>query len=78
MAIFNMGLIHTSFAFVGVKFLTNYWFLAHNFGSIYARKSMKGSKYADHNLVSKINLSQKYSSFGWCPGPGKLAKMPSL
>jgi len=53
---------------VGVEIFTNFWFLAHNFGSRYARKTLKGSKDADHSLVSKKNLSQKYGSLGWGPG----------
>jgi len=37
-------------------------FLAHNFGCTYSSKSIKGSKDADHSLVSKTFLSQKNGS----------------
>jgi len=48
-----MGVIHPRLAFVGVEIFTNFWFLAHNFGSRYARKSIKGSKDVDFGLLSK-------------------------
>jgi len=48
-----MGVIHPRLAFVGAKMFTNFLFLAHNFGSRYVRKPFKGSKGADHSLVSK-------------------------
>jgi len=45
----------------------------HNFGSRYARKSVKGSKDADHSIVSNQILNQKNGSLGWRPGPGKVS-----
>jgi len=34
--------------------------LIHNFGSRYARKSIKGSKDADHSVVSKKRRAKKW------------------
>ena len=31
-------------AFVGVEILTTFWFMGHNFGFRYGRKTTKGSK----------------------------------
>ena len=67
-----MGVIHPRLAFVAVEIFKIFCFLAHNFGSTYARKPLKSSKDADHSLVFKENLSQKYGSLGWGPGPGKV------
>ena len=82
MAIYKMGVIHPSLEFVGVKILTTFWFLCHNFGSRYARKSIKGSKDSDNSLVSKKNSSQKIGSLDWRLWPGKVgrknAKAPPL
>jgi len=49
-------------------------FLRHTFGSSYARKSIKGSKDADHSLVSIKNLIQINSSLGWRSGPSILSQ----
>jgi len=47
-------------------------YLSHNFGSRYAKKSIKCSKDSDDNLDSKKTLSQKIGSLGWRPGQGKV------
>jgi len=49
-------------------------FLRHNFGSRYAIKSIKGSKDADHSLVSKKRLSKKMTHWVGAQGQVKLAK----
>jgi len=48
-----MGPIHPRLAFVGVEMFANFRFLAHDFGSRYARKPLKRSNDMDHSLVSK-------------------------
>jgi len=40
--------------------LSKFGFFGHKFGSSYAGKSVKDSKDANHSLVSKPNLSQKW------------------
>jgi len=57
-----------------VHFFTNFCFLGYNFRSRYARKSTKGSKDLDNNLVSKQTLSQKIGSLVWRPGSGKIGQ----
>jgi len=56
---------------VGAEIFTNFWCFVHNFGYRYARKSFKGSKDADLDLVSKQILGQKDVPMGWGPGPAK-------
>ena len=53
MAIYNVGVIHLRFAFVGVQLYAIVWYWGHNFGSRYARKPIKGSEDSDDNLISK-------------------------
>jgi len=48
--------------------------LTDNFGSRYVKKSIKGSKDADHSLVSKQNLNQKMSHWIGAHGRVKVAK----
>jgi len=54
----------------------NFWFLSkieclsHNFGSRYARKTIKGSKDSDDNLGSKNNLIQKMAC--WVGAQGQV------
>jgi len=48
-----MGVTHPRLTFVGVEIFANFCFLAHDFGSRYARKPLKGSNDADHSLGSK-------------------------
>jgi len=57
--------------FVGVEIFTNIAFFGHNFGYRHARKSFKGSKDADFDLVSEKILSHKNGPMGGSPGPGK-------
>jgi len=45
--------------------------MSHNFSSRYARKSFKGSKDADFDLVSHKILSQNNGPIDWGPGSGK-------
>jgi len=75
-----MGVIHPRLGFVGAE-IFKICFLAHNFGSRYARMSIKGSKVVDFCLVSK-KLEPKNVSLVWHPGPGKCgqknAKTPPL
>ena len=59
MAINSKDVIHPRLSFVGAEIFTQFWFMAHNFGSRYARKSIKRSKDADHSLVSKQNWAKK-------------------
>ena len=58
--------------FEGLEFSFNFWFLSHNFGLRYARKSMKGSssKDSDDSLVSKKTWVKKMTHCNWHPGPG--------
>ena len=65
MAIQNMGVIHPRLTSVRANIFTKFCVLADNFGSRNARKSIKGSKDADHSLVSKK------CSLDWRLGPGK-------
>jgi len=46
--------------------------MAHNFGSRYARKLIKGSKDADHSLPKQIG--PKNGSLNWRPWPGKVGQ----
>jgi len=68
--------------FVGVEIVTTFWFLWHNFGSGYARKSIKGSKNSKDSLVSTKYLGQNVGPFDGHPRPGKVghknAKTPPL
>ena len=57
----------------GAEIFTKLWFLAHNFGSKYARKPIKGSKVVDF-LVSKKSLSQKLAHWIGAQGCLKVAK----
>jgi len=59
MAIYKLGVIHPRLVFEGVEILTTFCFLWHNFGSRYARKSIKGSKDSDDSLVFHKILSQR-------------------
>ena len=43
-------------------------FLGHNFGSLYTRRSSKGSIDAGDHLISKKCLSQNFGPFDWRPG----------
>jgi len=52
MGIYKLGVIQPRFPFVRVEILNNFCSLWHNFGSRYARKPMKVSKYSDDSLVS--------------------------
>ena len=74
MAIYHMGVKHPRLVFVGVEIFTNFWFLINNFGSKYAKKSIKGSKDSHDGLDSKTVLSQKNDALGWRRGPAKLVK----
>jgi len=49
--------------------------LSHNFGSRYARKSIKGSKDADHSLVPKKTLAKKIAYVVGAQGQVNLPKM---
>jgi len=53
MAIKSMDVIHPNLAFEGEEMFANFCFLAHDFGSRYARKPLKGSNDMDHSLVFK-------------------------
>jgi len=44
MATFKRGVIPPWLPFLGIGFLTTFWFLWHNFSSRYARKPIKGFK----------------------------------
>jgi len=46
-------------------------FGGHNFGSRYARTSIKGSIDAGDHVVSTKGLSQNFGSLDWRPGPVK-------
>jgi len=59
MAISQLGVIHPRLEFAGVEILTTFCFLCHNFGSRYARKSVKGSKDSCDSLVSNTKLQPK-------------------
>jgi len=74
MVIQNMGVIHPRLGFVDAEIFTKFWFLVHNVGSRYARKSIKGSKDSDDSLVSKKTLSQKLAHWIGAQGRVKLAK----
>jgi len=65
-----MGVIHPRLGFVGAESFTKFWFLVHNVGSRYARKSVKGSK-SWILPSSKKKLEPKNGSLDWRPGPGK-------
>ena len=52
----------------------NFWFLSHNFGSRYARKSIKVSKDSDDNLVYKKYLNQKMARWAGVQGQVTSAK----
>jgi len=45
------------------------------FGSRYARKPIKGSKYLDDSLDPNKTLSQKIGLLNWRPSPVKLEKI---
>jgi len=44
--------------------------LSHTFGSIYAKKPLKGSKDSDHSQDSKKLEPKMVCLVGWGPGPG--------
>jgi len=69
-----MGVIYPRLAFVCVEIFVNFCFLAHDFGSRYARKPLKGSNDADHNLFSKQNLIQNI--FHWVGAQGQVKLAP--
>jgi len=56
------------------RILSKTGFLSCNFGSRYASKSIKGSKDADFDLVSKTTLSQKMAHWIGAQGQVKLSK----
>jgi len=63
------------------RVLSKTGFLSHNFGSRYASKSIKGSKDADHSVVSKKRWSQKMAQWFGAQGQvnwPKTRKMPPL
>ena len=74
MAIYNMGVIHPRLAFVGVEICTSCCFLAHNFGSRYARQPLKGPKDADHSLVFTKTWSKNMAYWVGAQGQVKLAQ----
>jgi len=49
-------------------------FLGHTFGSLHARRSIKGSIDARDHAVSKKGLSQNFGSLDWRPGPVKISQ----
>jgi len=69
-----MGVIHPRLAFVGAEIFAKFCFLAHDFGSRYARKTVKDSKDADHSLVSKNNLNQQMTYWIGVQSRVKVAK----
>jgi len=65
------GVFHPRLGLVGADIFNNFCFFVHNFRYRYARKSFKGSKDADFDLVSKKSLGQKNGPMGSGPGPTK-------
>jgi len=59
--------------FFGSCIFTNFCFLSHNFGSIFARNPIKLSNVADYSLESKQNWA-KNGSLGWRLQPGNLSQ----
>ena len=50
------------------------WFLGHNFGSRYARRSSKSFINARDHLVFKNILSQNFGPWDWGPDPVKIGQ----
>jgi len=68
MAISKLGVSQPRLVFEGVKILTTFWCLWHNFRSRYARRSVKRTKDSCGSLVPK----KKIDSLDCCLRPGKV------